>query len=195
MQTIATIAAVVLIVAGAPSGRQNPVSSVHEAPPELTILKHVFGSARRFTTEAADSKPGGEPNPHVVSKILLSVSVKATSRASKPIVGVSWNFVFVNKNTGEELFNIPFITPIFLGPQQTKTFKGDFDKDELPHHPRTVSVDELGKSAAPPAAEERVVITCVMFADGTFSALNDEVRSDCSHLQSSPEIKKKLQKP
>jgi hypothetical protein len=42
--------------------------------------------------------------------------------------------------------------------------------------------------------QERVVITCIAFSDGTVSPLNDAAGADCQRLRSSPEIRKKLQK-
>ena len=121
----------------------------------------------------------------------MTVSVKAKSNTTKSIVGVSWYFV-LTKNTGEEEFSIPFTTPVEIASQQTRTFKGEIVK--LPRRSRAVTVDELKNPPKTPA-EGRIVITCVMFADGTFSPLNEAAKSDCVRLQTSTEIRKKIEKP
>jgi hypothetical protein len=196
VKTLATIAAVVLCLAcGTGMGQEKSDPPPYVAPPEITILKHVFGSDHRFVTEAVpQSKTGGEPATTVVPHSFMSVSVKAKSNANKRVVGVSWYFT-VSKNTGEEIFNVPFITPVDIASQQTKTFKGEIER--LPRRPQTVTVEELKDPVKTPARIpplERVVITCVLFADGTSSPLTDAARDDCRRLQASPEIRKKIEK-
>jgi len=161
------------------------------APPQLTILKHEVRPESKFATESIPaSKRGGEPATRVVSQTIMVASIKAKSNAPQTIVGVSWYFV-LRKRTGEELFSIPFVTPVQIPAQQTKTFKGEFD--HFPTHPRAVTVDEL-KNPEQNAAQERIVITCVMFSDGTFSPLNDASKRDCERLQTAPEIRRKIEK-
>jgi hypothetical protein len=60
-----------------------------------------------------------------------------------------------------------------------------------------VTVEELKNQVKTPARIpplERVVITCVLFADGTSAPLTDAARGDCRRLQASPEIRKKIEK-
>jgi hypothetical protein len=57
-----------------------------------------------------------------------------------------------------------------------------------------VTLEEL-ENPIQTRARERIVITCVLFADGTASPLTDAARNDCQRLQASPEIKKKIEKP
>ena len=192
MKAIATIGAVVLYLAcGLGCGQDGADSKPHVAPPELTVLKHAFGGERRFVTEATpQSERGGEPATRVVSQPVMTVSVKARSNATKTIVGVSWYFV-VAKETGEEYFSIPFITPVDIASRQTKTFKGEIER--LPMQRRAVTVDELTNPLKRPA-QERIVITCVVFSDGTSSPLNEAAKQDCQRLQVAPQIRKKIEK-
>jgi hypothetical protein len=192
MKTAAAISAVVLFLAGSFSYGQNRADPrPHVAPSELTILKHTFDRERRFVTEAIpESQRGGEPATRIVSQPVLMVSVKAKSNTAKSIIGVSWYFV-LTRNTGEEEFSIPFTTPVDIASQQTRTFKGEIER--LPGRARAVTVDEL-KNPARLSAQERIVITCVMFSDGTFSPLNDASKSDCGRLQTSGEIRRKIEK-
>lgn len=193
MKTIATIAAVVLCLAcGTSLGQENSDPPPHVAPPELTVLKHAFGSDHRFVTEAVpQSARGGEPATRVVSRGFTSVSVKAKNNTTKRVVGISWYFI-LSKNTGEEVFSIPFITPVDISSKQTRTFTGEIER--LPKHQRAVTVEEL-KNPVKTRAQERIVVTCVLFADGTSSPLTDAARNDCQRLQSSPEIRKKIGNP
>ena len=143
-----------------------------------------------MTEATPTSASGGEPATRVVTKPTMSVSVKVKSEASQTVAGISWYFA-VEQN-GEQYFRIPFITPVEIPAGRTKTFKGEIER--LPRRrPHTVTVDELKNPVTAPA-HEQVVITCVIFSDGSVSPLNHAAGVDCQRLQSSPEIKKKLQK-
>lgn len=191
VKTIAILAVVLGIACGTSFGQESTDPQPHVAPPELTILKHTFGAENRFVTESVpQSQRGGEPATRVVSQPVMAVSVRAKSNSTKTIVGVRWYFV-LTKNTGEEIFSIPFNTPVDIASQQTKTFKAEIER--LPKHPRAVTVEEL-KDPVKARARERIVITCVLFADGTSSPLTAAARNDCQRLQVSPEIRKKIEK-
>lgn len=193
-KTATAIGAVVLcLVGGVSFGQQSNDSPPHAAPPELTILKHSFGSDHRFVTESVpQSDRGGEPATRVVSKGFMSVSVKAKSNTTKRVVGIRWYFILTNQDTGEKLFSIPFNTPVDIASRQTKTFKAEIER--LPKPGRAVSVEEL-KNPVKPAELERIVITCILFSDGTSSPLNEAARPDCQHLQAANEIRRKIEKP
>ena len=186
------IVAWVLVLAGASSYAQNATPPRYAAPSELTILKHNFNTERRFVTESTpQSERGGEPATRVVAQPVMTVSVKVKSNTAKPIIGVSWYFVLA-KNSREDYFSLPFVTSIDIAPQNERTFKAEVER--LPRHSRAVTVEELQQpdNALP---RERIVITCVAFADGTTSPLNDASKKDCRRLETSPEIKKKVEKP
>jgi hypothetical protein len=190
--TSATILGSILLLAGGAVCAQNSLDGPgREAPAELRILNHTFGSDRKFVTEATPTSPnGGEPATRVVTKSTMAVSVKVKSESSRTIAGVSWYFE-VERN-GEQYFRLPFITPVEIQAGKTKTFKGEIER--LPRRPpRTVTVDELKNPVSAPA-QEHVVITCILFSDGRVSPLNDAAVADCQRLQSQPEIRKKLQK-
>jgi hypothetical protein len=188
----ANIISWVLVLAAASSYGQNANPPQYVAPSELTILKHNLNGEHRFVTEATpQSERGGEPATRVVSQQVMTLSVKVRSNTAKPIVGVSWFFV-LTKNSKEDYFSLPFVTPVAIGPQNERTFKAEVER--LPKHPRTVTVDELRQTGDSPP-RERIVITCVAFADGTTSPLNEASKSDCRRLETSPEIKKKIEKP
>jgi hypothetical protein len=188
----AILAAIILsIVCGSSYAQNQADAKPHVAPSELTILKHSFGSERRFVTESIpESRRGGEPTTRVVAQSVMIVSVKAKNNNAKTIIGVSWYFVLANANTGQEVFSQPFVTPVDIAAQKTKIFKGQIER--LPLQQRAVTVDELKHPVKP--AQERIVITCVMFSDGSLSPLNDASRFDCGLLQTSPELRKKIEK-
>jgi hypothetical protein len=191
MKTIAISAVVLGIACGAGFGQESTNPPTHAAPPELIILKHTFGLERRFVTEKVpQSQRGGEPATRVVSQPVMTVSVKAKSNSTKTIVGVSWYFV-VTRSTGDEVFSFPFITPVDIASKETKTFKAEIER--LPKQPRAVTVEEL-ENPVKARAQERIVITCVLFADGTASPLTAAARNDCQRLQVSPEIRRKIEK-
>ena len=190
--TSATIPAFILFLTGGGLCAQDSTDGPRrESPAELRILNHTLGSDAKFVTEATPTSPnGGEPATRVVTKPIRAVSVRVKSESSRTIAGVSWYFA-VERN-GEQYFRIPFITPVEIPAGKTKTFRGEIE--EMPRRrPHTVSVDEL-KNPGNSTAREHVVITCILFSDGTVSPLNDAADADCQRLQSSPEIRKKLQK-
>jgi hypothetical protein len=189
--TIVTIGVCLLFFAGGYGYAQDTTPPRYAAPSELTILKHNFGGERRFVTEATpQSERGGEPARRIVSQPVMTVSVKVRSNATKPIIGISWYFV-LTKNSTEDYFSLPFVTQIDIAPQNAKTFKADVER--LPGRARAVTVDELKHPDKSPV-RERIVITCVAFADGTTSPLNEASKSDCGRLATRPEIRKKIEK-
>lgn len=191
MKIAANIIAWVLILVGGSSYAQDANPPQYAAPSGLTILKHNLNTERRFVTESTPhSERGGEPATRVVSQPVMTVSVKVKSNTTKPIIGVSWYFV-LTKNSKEDYFSLPFVTPIDIAPQNQRTFKTEIER--LPRHPRAVTVDELKQTDHSPP-RERIVITCVAFADGTTSPLNEASQKDCRRLETSPEIKKKIGK-
>lgn len=184
------IACVLLLACGYGQGKTELPRYV--APTELTILKHNFGSERRFVTESTpQSVRGGEPATRVVSQPISTVSLKVKSKATKTIVGVSWYFVLA-RNSSEDYFSLPFITPTEIAPQNTRTIKAQVER--LPGRARAITVDEL-KHPDKNSAQERIVITCILFTDGTSSPLNEASQRDCRRLETSPEIRKKIEKP
>jgi hypothetical protein len=116
--------------------------------------------------------------------------VNVRSNTIKHVIGVSWQFIVATPT--EEYFRIPFITAVEIEPSKIGTIKGEIES--LPGgHPRAVTVDELEHPDKTPA-QERIVISCVLFSDGSSSSLNDADKSDCERLRALAQIKKKLQK-
>jgi len=172
-------------------GQEKTELPRYVAPTELTILKHNFGSERRFVTESTpQSARGGEPATRVVSQPVTTVSVRVKNKATKTIVGVSWYFVLA-RNSSEDYFSLPFVTPTDISPQDTRTLKAQIER--LPGRARAITVDEL-KHPDKNRAQERIVITCVLFSDGTSSPLNEASQRDCRRMEISPEIKRKIEK-
>lgn len=159
-----------------------------DAPPEVTILQHKYGSKRRFVNQTRRNS-GQEPTTQVITQSVPIISVKVRSISSKAIVGFSWFLVF-EMNNDENYSRMPFITAVDIKPNTTKTFYGEIDIESLPRHPRTITVDELKN---PPATrpKERIEINCVLFSDGTTSPLNDAAEADCQRLRASSQIRKK----
>src|SRR5438045_3325559 len=78
-----------------------------EAPPEVTISKHRFGSEARFVNQTKQTG-GQEPPTQVVTRSVMMVSVQARNNGSKTVVGLSWYFA-LRKNENEDYFRIPFV--------------------------------------------------------------------------------------
>jgi len=89
-----------------------------------------------------------------------------------------WYFV-LHKSADEEYFRVRFVNTTIIEAGKTRTLTGEMDR--IPRPPQTVSVDELSKPR--PQAQERIVISCVMFDDGSFSSLNEFTKEDCESLK------------
>jgi len=177
---------------GSLCGQDVDFAQRNDSPPELAVLIHKRSFERRFVNDSAPKPRNGkdEPTTQVAGKSVMIVSVNVRSNTPKQIIGISWQFIVATRN--EEYFRIPFITAVEIDPRKTRTIKGEIES--LPRgHPHPVTVDELEHPDKTPA-QERIVINCVLFSDGTFSALNDGASLDCRQLQASPQIRKRLQK-
>jgi len=154
---------VTICLAGVKSDAYQAVEGA-DSPAELTILKHELSFERTLTNSV---------------QVVLA---KVRNNTDKPIVGVTWYFV-LNKNSHDEYFRIRFRSQTEIKGEKTKTLKGAVAK--WPRLPRAVSVDEL-KNEIPVPPHERIVVTCLLFADGTFASLKDWPAEDCQRLGSPP---------
>jgi hypothetical protein len=89
-----------------------------------------------------------------------------------------WYFV-LHKSADEEYFRVRFVDTSIIEAGKTRTLTGEMDR--IPRGPQTVSVNELSKPR--PQAQERIVISCILFAAGTYSALNESTIEDCDTLK------------
>ena len=155
---------------------QNAPAQDAEAPAEVTILKHRFRSEGRFINETRPNSETGATQ--VLQTSVLTASVKVRSNTTKTIVGISWYFI-LQKSVSEEYFRIHFVSRTEIQPHKTQTLKEDIRKIPMPA--RAVSVDEL-KNPRQPHTQERIVVNCVLFSDGSFSPLDDSAQKDCRLL-------------
>jgi hypothetical protein len=161
-----------------------------ESPPEVTILKHGYSFEPGFVSAVKPDSQSthDEPATKIWTKTVIVVSAKVRSNTTKKITGITWYFV-LKKSSGEEYFRIRFSSQTEIAGEKTKTLKGTLER--WPRGPRrAVSVDEL--RARPPAPpQERILISCLLFSDGSFSSLKDSPTEDCQGLVSAEKIQKK----
>ena len=157
-----------------------------DSPPEVTILKHEFGISKKFVSETSPnpSIPSGEPSSSLRNRANPAVYLKVKNQAPKKIVSMVWYFV-LQKTADEEYFRVRFVDTAIIEAGKTRTLTGEMDR--IPRHPQTVSVDELNTPRPP--AQERIVISCIMFEDGSFSALSESTKEDCESLKTIPKSK------
>jgi len=151
-----------------------------DSPPEVAILKHEFGTSKKFASKTYPNptNPSGEPLSRLATNVNPAVYLKIKSQTPKKIVGMVWYFV-LHKSESEEYFRVRFIDTSIIEAGKTRNLNGEMER--IPRHPQTVSVDELSKPR--PLAQERIVISCIMFDDGSFSSLNESTREDCESLK------------
>lgn len=175
----------------AASQRKNekPLPPRWDSPPDVTILKHHFGTVRKYVsqTSADPLNPSSEPSSRIRSQITPGVELKIRNETTKKIVGMTWYFV-LHRTANEEYFRVRFVNTSIIEAGKTKTITGEMDS--IPRPPQTtrvVSADELDEPIPP--AQERIVISCIMFADGSFSSLNEFTKEDCESLKPIEKIK------
>lgn len=150
-----------------------------DAPPELTILKHEVASERTFTSETKGTQSvHGEPMTQIRVKLVPVMFAKVRNNTNKTILGLTWYFI-LKKDSNVEYFRIRFSSNTEIKGAKTKTLKGVIAR--WPRTPRSVSVDEL-KTEVPVPPQERIVISCLLFSDGSFSSLKDWPKEDCHRL-------------
>jgi hypothetical protein len=151
-----------------------------DSPPEVTILKHRFGASKKFASETTQhpSNPTGEPSSRLRTKVNPAVYLELKNQTTKKIIGMIWYFV-LHKSENEEFFRVRFVNTTVIEAGKTRTLTGEMNR--IPRPPQTVSVDELSKPR--PQAQERIVVSCIMFADGSLSALNEFTKEDCESLK------------
>jgi hypothetical protein len=160
-----------------------------ESPPEVTILKHGYSFERGFVSAVKDSQStDDQPMPQIRTKLVIVVSAKVRNNTTKKITGVTWYFV-LKKSSDEEYFRIRFTSHTEIAGEKTKTLKGTLER--WPRGPRrAVSVDEL-KAGPPAPPQERILISCLLFSDGSFSSLKDSSTADCQDLALAEKVQKK----
>jgi hypothetical protein len=168
-------------VSGQAQKNATSLPTSDEAPPEIVVLKHALEHQARLVNEMSRDPQTAEPATAVRRQSVTFISVAVKSATTKTIVGVSWYFV-LQKGSEEELFRVPFITQAHIESAKTKAIKGELDMASLlRRHPQTLTVDQLKNPVRTPA-QERIVISCLLFSDGTFSRLNDSAKQDCQRL-------------
>ena len=159
-----------------------------DSPPEVLILKHKFGTSKKLVNEVSSnpSITSGEPSSRLATNVKPAVYLELRNQTTKKIVGMIWYFV-LHKSENEEVFRVRFVNTKVIEAGKKKSLTGEMDR--IPRGPGTVSVDELSKPR--PQAQERIVISCILFADGSFSSLNEFTKEDCETLKPTQNTKNK----
>ena len=161
-----------------------------ESPPEVTILEHRFGTSRKpvIDTSPDPLSPKGEPASSVRMNLSPAVFLKIKNETTRKIAGMIWYFA-LHKTADEEYFRVRFVNTSTIEAGKTRTLLGEMETvPRPPPQVHVVTVDELGKPLPP--AQERIVISCIMFADGSFSSLNEFTKADCESLKSIEKAKR-----
>ena len=167
--------------------KQKSLPPRWDSPPEVRILKHRFGPAGKTVYVAPDPlSPRNDPSRNTSIRVTTNpaVALKIKNETTRKIVGLTWYFL-LHKTDDEEYFRIRFVNISRIEAGKTKTLMGEWGRMPAEH---TVHVDDLNKAA--PLFQQRIVISCIMFADGSFSSLNESPKADCESL-STPERNQK----
>lgn len=180
--SVAWIVVVVACLIGAEPSFSQTVDA-GDSPPEVTILKHGWSFERRFASKVKidPQNANDESMSQVFIRFATFVSVKVRNNTTKKITGVTWYLVLIKASSEEELARMRFSSQTKIEPKKTAMVKGKLER--WPRGPRAVTVDELKTQVVGPP-KERVQISCLLFADGSFSSLKESSNSDCHSLVS-----------
>ena len=180
------VVAVACLIGAEPSFSQTVDAG--DAPSEVTILKHGWSLERRFTSQVKTDprNANGESMSQVMIRSATVLSVRVRNNTAKKITGVTWYLVLIKAGSEEELARMRFSSQTEIGAKKTAMVKAKLER--WPRSPRAVTVDELKTEVVGPA-KERVQISCLLFADGSFSSLKESTNSDCYSLVSPTKAK------
>ena len=93
------------------------------------------------------------------------------------VESVDWEYVFFDPASGKELGRHRFVTPRRARPGETVTL----DAPSLAPPSRTVPASSLDKKRG--VFDERIVVRCIVYSDGTFARRDGAAEADCDGLR------------
>ena len=167
----------------------TPPAAGPQSLSDVTVLKHSLYSRRtdnafrgygRYgyysTTDPAELKWRA---PNIVTSYESWLTVRNVG--AKKIDAVAWDVVVTDAASGSEIARYQFARAVRLRPGGKGTFSHTF----TPTRAEDDRLAAAGKKAAP-APAERVVVTCLRYADGTFRPGAPADEASCRRLARFP---------
>jgi hypothetical protein len=181
------------------SGVENPIASVAPLPdrhanavqpPGVTPQRRPGETTReRRTTRRAEAleQPPSEAPPDRHRRVEeYSYEVKIKNEAAQAIEGVEWDYVFIEPTWGTELARHRFHSFSRGKPGKSLTLKGNSAAPPT----RVISAAGAGGDGKRKLFEERIVIKCVLYADGTVRWRDSGAERDCAAIRARAQARK-----
>jgi hypothetical protein len=140
--------------------------------------------ASRNSTSAIGSERLGSNNsrPGPASGVAdYLYQLRITNGGERRVESVDWEYLFLEPGTQKELGRHRFLSPRRAKPGETFTLK----VGSLSPPARVVSAVSLDKKRKP--FDERIVVRCVAYSDGTFARRAGAAEADCDSLREASE--------
>ncbi|MCA1613000.1 MAG: hypothetical protein LC800_02360 [Acidobacteria bacterium] len=161
------------------SGRTSSVNSTRERGTLRGAPAPVSAELPATQTQSAPPSPP-TPQRHPMparGKGAYVYRLRLKNGGERRVESVDWEYLFLDPETKKELARHRFTSPQRAKPSETFTLKA------LSASPpsRVVTASALGKKRKP--FDERIVVRCVAYADGTFARREGAAESDCDGLR------------
>jgi len=124
------------------------------------------------------NRPSDTPQPALERGAADYVyQLRITNGGERRVESVDWEYVFLDPGTKKELGRHRFLSPRRAKPGETFTLTAP----SLSPPARVVSAVAIDKKRKP--FDERVVVRCVAYADGTFARREGAAEADCDALR------------
>lgn len=184
--------------ASAPSQTvENPRSGGIPEEPNRNRVPRALGGSAPMTTRTRTTATTGEsvatsggrdrpsntppPTPGQRGAADYFYQLRLTNGGERRIESVDWEYLFLEPGTQKEVGRHHFLSPRRAKPGETFTLK----VGSLSPPARVVSAVALDKKRKP--FDERVVVRCVAYDDGTFARREGAAETDCDSLREASE--------
>lgn len=176
---------------------ENPRSGGIPEETSRSRVPRVFGGTAPTTSRTRTTATTGEsaatsggrdrpsstppPTPGQRGAADYFYQLRLTNGGERRIESVDWEYLFLEPGTRKELGRHRFLSPRRAKPGETFTLK----VGSLSPPARVVSAVSLDKKRKP--FDERVVVRCVAYDDGTFARREGTAETDCDALREASE--------
>ncbi len=168
--------------APAPFGRSTSSSQRERERSQASRDSTSAAGGERPGSNASQSRPASGVADYVYQ-------LRITNGGKLRVEGVDWEYLFLDPGTKQELGRHRFLSPRRAKPGETFTLKGE----SLSPPTRVVPAGSLDKKRKP--FDERVVVRCVAYADGTFARREGAAEADCDSLREATARAERRRKP
>jgi hypothetical protein len=176
------------LAANGPIPDNNPIRRQPTGSSPLRKGQEVVGDRRPTRAEEAADRPPDAAAPDARGRLLeeYAYEVRIRNEGAETIEAVEWEYLFVEPGAGKELARHRFHS--FRRAKPGKSLKLTGTSAAPPT--RVVSAAGAGGDGKRKLFEERIVIKCVIYADGSVRWRDSGAASDCDGIKARAQARK-----